>query len=337
MGPITVFCCGMQPRRRCLQRPRLHGDALFRASPSTPRRKAGLGDGDRRSRTRLQRDDGADCSRWGKILIGTNGGEYGIRGFVKTYDAKTEPSFSTTSENLQRLGHHRRAGSRHDRTIAAEKAALASIGDPYKTLGGGVRQDPAVDLETNRIYFLFADSPTGPQRTTSIPIRSSRWTCTPGKYAISRLYIVHDVWDSRRGEPRRSSPTSRTRRPRSSRACCTPTRTARLRPRRQDCSLIRFSEAMVPQENMWVLPTKEGARMLPGAKCGVEWSPMASTPAVRLSYAVNLHQPMTYHVGQVRRIPPANSGSAAPSRCPTEEQWGNITRGRLQHRQDGQV
>ena len=24
---------------------------------------------------------------------------------------------------------------------------------------------------------------------------------------------------------------------------------------RKDCSLIRFSEAMVPQENMWVLPT----------------------------------------------------------------------------------
>ena len=26
----------------------------------------------------------------------------------------------------------------------------------------------------------------------------------------------------------------------------------------KDCSLIRFSEAMVPQENMWVLPTKDG-------------------------------------------------------------------------------
>ena len=45
--------------------------------------------------------------------------------------------------------------------------------------------------------------------------------------------------------------------------------------RASDCSLIRFSEAMVPQENMWVLPTAEGARMLPGANGGVEWSPMA--------------------------------------------------------------
>ena len=60
--------------------------------------------------------------------------------------------------------------------------------------------------------------------------------------------------------------------------------------------LIRFSEAMIPQENMWVLPTKEGARMLPGANGGVEWSPMAVNPKLHMAYAANLHQPMTYHV-----------------------------------------
>src|SRR5262249_59233185 len=65
---------------------------------------------------------------------------------------------------------------------------------------------------------------------------------------------------------------------------------------RKDCSLIRFSEAMVPQENMWVLPTKEGARMLPGANGGVEWSPIATDPGQSLAYAINLHQPMHYRV-----------------------------------------
>ena len=53
---------------------------------------------------------------------------------------------------------------------------------------------------------------------------------------------------------------------------------------------------MVAQENMWVLPTKEGARMLPGANGGVEWSPIATDPGQGLAYAINLHQPMTYHV-----------------------------------------
>jgi hypothetical protein len=64
--------------------------------------------------------------------------------------------------------------------------------------------------------------------------------------------------------------------------------------------MIRFSEAMVAQENMWTLPTREGARMLPGANGGVEWSPMAVNPDLGLSYAVNLHQPMNYFVEGLR-------------------------------------
>ena len=42
-------------------------------------------------------------------------------------------------------------------TSTAEKAALAAGGDPYKTLGGGVWQNPAVDLETRRIYFVVGN------------------------------------------------------------------------------------------------------------------------------------------------------------------------------------
>jgi len=92
-----------------------------------------------------------------------------------------------------------------------------------------------------------------------------------------------------------------------------------------DCSMIRFSEAMVPQEDMWVLPTAEGARMLPGANGGVEWSPMAINPELGLTYAINLHQPMTYHVESTPY--PAGKiwlGGAFKS-IPTEAQWGNVT------------
>ncbi|MCH7710530.1 MAG: PQQ-binding-like beta-propeller repeat protein, partial [Proteobacteria bacterium] len=94
---------------------------------------------------------------------------------------------------------------------------------------------------------------------------------------------------------------------------------------RRDCSLIRFSDAMVPQENMWVLPTKEGKRMLPGANGGVEWSPMATDPNLGLAYAINLHQPMTYHVEST----PYPGGKlwlgGAFKVIPGEQQWGNIT------------
>jgi alcohol dehydrogenase (cytochrome c) len=53
---------------------------------------------------------------------------------------------------------------------------------------------------------------------------------------------------------------------------------------------------MVDQTGMWTLPTKEGARMFPGANGGVEWSVMAVNPELGMTYAVNLHQPMTYKV-----------------------------------------
>ena len=93
----------------------------------------------------------------------------------------------------------------------------------------------------------------------------------------------------------------------------------------KDCSLIRFSEAMVPQENMWVLPTKDGARMLPGANGGVEWSPMAINPNMNLVYAINLHQPMTYHV-QNSAYPGGKLWLGGAFKViPTEEQWGNVT------------
>src|SRR6476660_7557330 len=95
---------------------------------------------------------------------------------------------------------------------------------------------------------------------------------------------------------------------------------------RKDGRLIRYSETMVPQENMWTLPTAQGARMLPGANGGVEWSPMAFHPKARPAYAVNLHQPMTY---QVEAAPYPGGGKlwlgGAITNVPGEEQCGNVS------------
>ncbi len=89
--------------------------------------------------------------------------------------------------------------------------------------------------------------------------------------------------------------------------------------------LIRFSEAMIPQENMWVLPTKDGARMLPGANGGVEWSPMAINPKLRMVYAANLHQPMTYHVEQAAYPGGKLWLGGAFKVIPSEKQWGRLS------------
>jgi len=76
---------------------------------------------------------------------------------------------------------------------------------------------------------------------------------------------------------------------------------------------------------MWVLPTKDGQRMLPGANGGVEWSPMTVDADLGLAYAINLHQPMTYHV----ESSPYPNGKlwlgGAFKVIATEEQWGNVS------------
>ena len=65
--------------------------------------------------------------------------------------------------------------------------------------------------------------------------------------------------------------------------------------------------------------------MLPGANGGVEWSPIALDPSKSLAYAINLHQPMTYHVEST----PYPKGKlwlgGAFKVIPAEEQWGNVT------------
>ena len=65
--------------------------------------------------------------------------------------------------------------------------------------------------------------------------------------------------------------------------------------------------------------------MLPGANGGVEWSPMAVNANLGLTYAINLHQPMTYHVEST----PYPEGKlwlgGAFKVIPSEQQWGNVT------------
>ena len=216
------------------------------------------------------------------------------------------------------------------RNIAAEKEQLAKDGDPYKRLGGGVWQNPAVDLATNRIYFVVGNP--SPDLDGSLRPGDNLYTDSlvsldldTGKYVCHFQYIAHDVWDLDSVSP----PVLVDVRNNSGQLVSGVIHAGKTGHvyvhDRKDCSLIRFSETMVPQENMWTLPTPQGARMLPGANGGVEWSPIAVDPTQSTSYAINLHQPMTYTVTSA----PYPNGKlwlgGAFKVIPGEEQAGNVT------------
>ena len=162
LGAVTTFCCG--PNNRGVA---VYDDKVYVATLDSKLYALDAKSGDVVWQVQIADPEKgysetmAPTAVDGKILIGTNGGEYGIRGFVRAYDAKDGKllwNFDTIPENSVGVWATKDATGRDEhRDIAAEKAALAKNGDPYKTLGGGVWQNPSVDLATKRIYFVVGN------------------------------------------------------------------------------------------------------------------------------------------------------------------------------------
>ena len=336
MGPITTFCCGPNNRGVAVE-----GGKLFMGTLDS--RLVSL---DAKTGKVLWNIEIADPEKGysetmaptvvgGKVLIGTNGGEYGIRGFVKAFDAANGNllwTFNTIPEKGSEgvWAVNDATGRDMHRDIAAEKAQLARDGSFFQTLGGGVWMNPAVDLKSNTIFFVVGNpSPDlyGAERPGDNLYTDSLVAVdlNTGAYKWHFQYIAHDVWDLDAVSPPILVDVK--------------DKSGNMVPgvihggktghvyvhNRETGELIRFSDAMIPQENMWVLPTSDGARMLPGANGGVEWSPMAVNPDLHLSYALNLHQPMTYHV-ETAKYPGGKLWLGGAFKIiEGEKQWGRLS------------
>jgi PQQ-dependent dehydrogenase (methanol/ethanol family) len=335
MGPITTFCCG--PNNRGVA---IHGNHLIMGTLDAKLVALDAKTGKLVWETQIEDPEKGYSETMAptvvedKVLIGTNGGEYGIRGFVKAYEAATG-KLLWTFYTIPEQGHegvwakNDATGRDMKRDIQAEKAAFAQDQSFYQTLGGGVWQNPAVDLKTRTVYFvvgnpspdLYGDKRPGDNLYTDALVAVD---LDKGTYKCHSQYVAHDVWDLDAVSPPILVDVK--------------DKAGKMIPGlihggktghvyvhdRSNCELIRFSEAMIPQENMWVLPTPEGARMLPGANGGVEWSPMAFSPRTRMAYALNLHQPMTYHVEPADYPGGKLWLGGAFKVIPGEKQWGRL-------------
>jgi alcohol dehydrogenase (cytochrome c) len=312
MGPITTYCCG----------PNNRGVAVYQDKVYVATLDAMLVALDAKTGNVVWKQQIADPTLGysetmaptvadGKILIGTNGGEYGIRGFVKAYDANTGNliwTFDTIPQNSVGVWATKDATGRDmHRDIQAEKDQLAKTGDPYKTLGGGVWQNPSVDLAAKRVFFVVGNP--SPDLDGGLRPGDNLYTDSlvsvdldTGKLACYFQYISHDVWDldavsptvlvDVKGKNGNTVP-----------GVLHAGKTGYVYVNdRKDCSLIRFSDPMVSQKDRWTSPSAtpaldpKAARMFPGANGGVEWSPIATNPGLNLAYAINLEQEMTYTV-----------------------------------------
>jgi len=301
LGPITTYCCGPNNRGVEVLEDKVFlatldsklvaldakiGKVVWQSTIADPE----LGYSETMAPTVVK----------GKVLVGTNGGEYGIRGFLKAYDAKDGKliwTFDTTPENSVGVWAEKDATGRDmHRNIAAEKEQLAKTGDPYKTLGGGVWQNPAVDLATNRIYFMVGNP--SPDLDGALRPGDNLYTDSlvsvdldTGKYVCHFQYIAHDVWDLDAVSP------------------------AVL------VDVKDKSGKVIPG----VIHAGKTGHVYVHDRKDCEWSPIAVDPEQGVSYAINLHQPMTYHVESSAYPQGKLWLGGAFKVIPSEQQSGNIT------------
>jgi PQQ-dependent dehydrogenase (methanol/ethanol family) len=337
MGPVTTYCCG--PNNRGVA---ISGGHVFMGTLDAKLVALDSKTGKLAWETQIAdpelgySETMAPVAVNGRILIGTNGGEYGIRGFVKSFDAK-DGKLQWTFYTIPDKGHegvwavNDASGRNMHRDIAAEKEQLAKHGgDFYKTLGGGVWMTPAVDLETNTAFFVVgnpspdlygAERPGDNLYTDSIVAVD----LNTGKYKWHYQYVAHDVWDVDAVSPVILT-EAKGKDGKMVKVAIHGGKTGFVYVHdRATGELIRLSEPMVPIDGMWTLPTKEGAKMMLGANGGVEWSPMAINPETRMVYAANLLQPMTYHV-EASKYPGGKLWlGGAFKTIPSEKQSGRLS------------
>ena len=205
MGPVTTYCCGPNNRGVAIM-----GDRLFMGTLDAKLVSLDAKTGKELWSTQIAdpelgySETMAPVAVNGKVLIGTNGGEYGVRGFVKAFDAN-DGKLLWTFYSIPDKGHegvwavNDATGRNMLRDIAAEKKQLADKGgDFYKTLGGGVWMAPAVDLETNTVFFVVGNpSPDlyGAERPGDNLYTNSMVAVdlNTGAYKWHYQYIAHDV------------------------------------------------------------------------------------------------------------------------------------------------
>jgi len=273
------------------------------------------------------------------VIVGVSGGEYGIRGHVTAYNAGTgeqvwrwysipapngDPTFDDKAPNgwWGTWPGETPDGANLNRDVAKEKGDSAKYADAWTRGGGGVWMTPAYDKESNTI-FVAVGNPS-PDLDGSVRPGDNLYTdcvvaidATSGKTKWYYQTVPHDVWDLDAVSPPVVTKLG------GKKVVVHAGKTGWMYVLEAETGkLVRRSDAFVPQENMFALPTPEGTRMLPGANGGAEWSPIAIDPTLDYAFVAALHQPMHYKVHNA----PWEKGrlwlGSAFVAIPGEEQYG---------------
>ncbi|MGI9077223.1 MAG: pyrroloquinoline quinone-dependent dehydrogenase [Gemmatimonadaceae bacterium] len=332
----TIICCG--PNNRGVA---LYQDKVFVATLDD--RLIALNQKDGSVAWEVQIDDpAAGYSQTmapliadGKVIIGTSGAEYGIRGYMKAFNP-ADGKLIWTWYAIPAPGEAPNGwwgewketdpfGTPLNRNIAQEKADSAKYADSWRRGGGSMWMTPAYDPATKTLIAGIGNP--SPDLDGKIRPGDNLYTesivavsATDGKLKWYFQTVPHDVWDLDAVSP----PVLFERNGRRLVGHAGKTAWYYVLETETGKAVLR-SEDFTPRENMFAQPTKAGVRMLPGANGGSEWSPTAYSPKTGFAYVLGLHQPMNYSTTSVGyRKGQLWLGSAFRA-IPGEDQWGTFS------------
>ena len=233
----------------------------------------------------------------GKVIIGISGAEYGIRGFIDAYDAKTG----------KRLWRFYTVPGADDKSEHAHKALATWEGNSWLTGGGSAWVTGTYDPELNTLYWGIGNP--SPDFNGEVRKGDNLYTCSilalnpdDGSYKWHFQNSPHDVWDydgvnepvlvdiNRDGKPVKALVQAH----RNGYFYCLNRENGEFLYGKPFCEVTwtdrtKGADGLDPKTgrpfvNPAALPTAAGVRVCPGAAGGKEWNPMAYDPGTGFAF-----------------------------------------------------
>jgi len=233
----------------------------------------------------------------GKVIMGISGAEYGIRGFIDAYDAKSG----------KRLWRFHTIPSPSDKAPHAKKALATWEGKSWMTGGGSTWVTGTYDPDLNTLYWGVGNP--SPDFNGDVRKGDNLYTCSilalnpdDGTYKWHFQNSPHDVWDydgvnepvlvdiDQDGKKIKALVQAH----RNGYFYCLNRENGKFIYGKPFCEVTwtdrtKGVDGLDPKTgrpfvNPKALPTEKGVRVCPGAAGGKEWNPMAYHPGTGLAY-----------------------------------------------------